>query len=189
VVAPSWEGRDLVECPSCRAALTILVFPALSRDRPVSESGERALDGDAACFFHAEKKASVVCDRCGRYICALCDLPVGSRHVCPSCLDSGLEQQERMPELISRRLCWGQLSFLLGVLPPFILWVMFPLLMVSGGGAVYCGLYGWNKPGSLVKGPQRVLASFGILFGLLQIIGVIAIGLLAWKGITSGNKH
>jgi hypothetical protein len=45
--------------------------------------------GEAICFFHPTKKAVVPCDRCGRFLCALCDLPMGSAHFCPPCLEAG----------------------------------------------------------------------------------------------------
>jgi len=178
---PTWAGGGLVDCPFCHASMTITGFPALSRSEPGSGAGERAIDGDAACFFHPEKKASIVCDQCGRFICALCDLPIGSRHVCPTCLESGLARQERLPELVTKRLCWGQLSLFISLVVPFL---FFPLAPLSGSAAIFCGVYGWNKPGSLVKGRRRVSAFFGILFGLLQLLAVVGFCMLAWKKST-----
>jgi B-box zinc finger len=180
---PTWEGGVLVQCPVCGTRMTISGFPALGQSTPASGTGERAVDGDAACFFHPEKKASMVCDQCGRYICALCDLPIGKRHLCPTCLESGLEKQERMPELLTKRLSWGKLSLFISLAVPVF---CFPLAPISGAAAVFCGVYGWNKPGSLVKGRRRGLAFFGILIGLLQVISGIVVCTILWKKINHG---
>ena len=46
-------------------------------------SGERILvEGEAACFYHAEKRATVACSACGRFLCALCDLDFSDHHFC-----------------------------------------------------------------------------------------------------------
>jgi len=170
-----------IDCPSCRSQLSATFFPALTNppDAVTTASGERAVDGEAVCFFHPEKRATVSCQRCGRFLCTLCDVPFGGKHLCPSCLDSA-----KLPELLSRRLVWGQLAMLIGLLPfpgiifCFPLWVLIVMAsFVTGPAAIFIAIWGWKKPPSLVHGHRHGLAIIGIIGGVLQI-GCIA-G-LAW---------
>jgi hypothetical protein len=48
-----------------------------------------ALSDQATCFFHPDKAFQACCQRCGRFVCALCDLQLGSEHVCPACFERG----------------------------------------------------------------------------------------------------
>jgi hypothetical protein len=104
-------------------------------------------------------------------------VPFGGKHLCPSCLDSA-----KLPELLSKRLIWGQLAMILGWLPLagaifcFPLWFIFLMGgFVTGPSAIFVALWGWNKPPSLVHGHRRGSAVLGIIGGLLQIAGIIAL--------------
>lgn len=121
------------------------------------------------CYFHPTNRAALPCDSCGRFLCTVCDMPVGSRHLCPVCLSSGLGK-EKFIEIIPRRFLWGRAAFALGFIPlcGFFLF-MWPFLFISGGLAVVLGFMGWRRPGSLVRGRKRWMAVLGILFGLLQV--------------------
>ncbi|HEX3870223.1 MAG TPA: hypothetical protein VHV77_07305 [Pirellulales bacterium] len=132
------------------------------------------MEGDAVCFFHPEKKAALTCDRCGRFLCELCDLPLGTRHLCPTCIGGGMGT-EKLPELITRRVRWSRVSLLLGILPLLGAFTVFlaPVMMATGPAAIFTGFYSWNKPGSLIRGPRRWEAVIGIALGLIQI-GVLA---------------
>ena len=163
----------VVDCPACRSNLSFTVFPALSHppESVSTASGEHALEGEAVCFFHAEKRASVACQRCGRFLCSLCDVPFGGRHLCPSCLDAS-----KMPELIKRRWIPAQTALLLGMGPVcfcFICAFMWPLLPFTGLSAIVVACLSWKKPYSLVHGSRRWMAILGLLGGIGQVTGVV----------------
>jgi hypothetical protein len=178
----SWAGGAPVRCPGCRSELFARAFPLLAQPPPANPggAGERAIAGEAACFFHPEKRAERSCDRCGRFVCALCDLPMGGRHLCPACLSSGLEK-EKLPELVARRLVWSHLAFSLSWVPLVIGWATWPVLFFTGPVAIGVAIYGWNKPGSLVHGRRRWLALLAIVLGLAQLGGVVAFILFLWN--------
>ena len=91
VPAAAVAAGQPVSCPRCSSGFTASLFPALFREPGKGQVGERIADeAQAACFFHASRKAAVACDACGRFLCELCDLPAGNRHVCPLCLGAGL---------------------------------------------------------------------------------------------------
>jgi ribosomal protein S27E len=177
LTADSWgAGTETVACPGCGSELGAQIFPAIAQPAPANATGERATEGEAVCFFHPEKKAALSCERCGRFLCELCDLPLGVRHLCPACIGGGIGT-EKLPELITRRVCWTRVSLLLGLLPPVVaLSVVFsPVLVVTGPGAIIAGVYSWNKPGSLVRGRRRWEAALGMVLGLFQV------GLVGWS--------
>lgn len=73
------------KCPHCQLRLQIRAWPAV---RQASRSAE-ALPEQATCFFHPDKAYQACCQRCGRFVCGLCDLQLGAEHVCPTCFERG----------------------------------------------------------------------------------------------------
>lgn len=170
-----------VSCPACRSGITVRLFPAFTNppEGVSTASGERAVEGEAACFFHPEKRAAIACERCGRFLCTLCDVPFGGKHLCPLCLDTA-----KLPDLITRRVVWGHAAGLLGLLPLLLLPLCFPfwfLAFVTGPAAIIIALWKWNAPGSLVLGKRRGMAIAGIIGGVLQLAGIAGfIWFLIW---------
>ena len=78
-----------VGCPVCGAQLLVEVFPAFLRPVTRGRASEALVSQeDAGCFYHPHKKAVVPCEDCGRFLCALCDLEIDARHVCPACVET-----------------------------------------------------------------------------------------------------
>ena len=72
-------------CPYCKKRLQVQHWPAIHRDTSVAV----AMPDQATCFFHPVKAYQACCQRCGRFVCALCDLQLGADHVCPTCFERG----------------------------------------------------------------------------------------------------
>lgn len=168
-------------CPNCRSLLTARFFPAIGRTlKPTVETGEKVLEGEAACFFHAEKRATVPCDRCGRFICPLCDVLLGTRHICPACLAAGIGT-ERVSELIARRWRWDNIALVIGLVPLILSIGLWPFFIASGPVAVWAAIFGWRRPGSLVRGRRRWVLMLGGLLGLVQIAIFVGMGIFLWQ--------
>lgn len=75
-----WEN-----CPFCQKWLQIRVWPIVRQNT----SAVSALSDQATCFFHPDKAFQACCQRCGRFVCGLCDLQLGAEHVCPTCFERG----------------------------------------------------------------------------------------------------
>ena len=75
-----WES-----CPYCQKRLQIRVWPIVRQN----SNAVAALSDQATCFFHPDKAFQACCQRCGRFVCALCDLQLGAEHVCPTCFERG----------------------------------------------------------------------------------------------------
>lgn len=169
-------------CPKCRSQLSVSVFPAIHRSIGPGRAAEAAgLDNESTCFFHSGKKAAVVCDQCGRFLCALCDVPVAGRHLCPKCLESGREKKT-ITELETSRTSYPSLALTLAILP-ILIW---PLTLVTAPAAVFYAIYGWNKPPSLTGRKRRVALVMAALLGLAQCVGWIFLGSSIYSDLTHG---
>jgi hypothetical protein len=72
-------------CPSCTNQLQVYLWPVVRQNT----NAATALSDQATCFFHPDKAFQACCQRCGRFVCALCDLQLGAEHVCPTCFERG----------------------------------------------------------------------------------------------------
>lgn len=170
-------GADLrntvapMPCPGCGRLLHVITFPALERGLSASSgSGATALDGEAGCFFHPHKKAEVVCDACGRFLCGLCDLAVDGRHICPTCLSSG-QRQGRIRSLENHRVTYDGLCLMLAFYPMLLIW----LTVATAPAALFMVFRYWNHPTSLLgRGKIRFVLA-GIL-AACQIVGMAVFG-------------
>jgi hypothetical protein len=119
-------------CPYCDKRLRIQVWP-VARQKTNAES---AMPEHATCFFHPEKAYEACCQRCGRFLCALCDLQLGAEHVCPTCFergrtDSGLQggtaewrHRDVLYDSIALTIGWGWIliwPFIVAALPANII--------------------------------------------------------------------
>jgi len=152
-------------CPQCGRASRVLVFPALVQPPPpVPRLTAVTGNGDAGCFYHPAKQATMVCDGCGRFLCALCDVELGSEHLCPPCLEAG-RRKRTLTRLETRRVLYDNVAMALAVLP-ILTCFLFP---ITSPAAIGMAIWGWRKPGSLLP---RTKARFVIAI----IIGVLGIG-------------
>jgi hypothetical protein len=106
-------------CPYCQKWLQIRVWPIVRQNN----NAATALSDQATCFFHPDKAFQACCHRCGRFVCALCDLQLGAEHVCPTCFergraDSGLEPSKAewryrdvLYDSIALTVGWGWILF------------------------------------------------------------------------------
>lgn len=169
-------------CPKCNAALRISVFPAIHRDIGPGAVAEKAiLDSEATCFFHADKKAAIVCDVCGRFLCTLCDVPIGGRHLCPKCIEAGREKKT-LTSLETYRTTYPNIALSLAFFP-ILVW---PVTLITAPITVFLVLYGWRKPPSLTGGKRRFGMILALLFALLQCAGWIALGSSIYLATTRG---
>jgi hypothetical protein len=84
-VTPTEAPSGRQSCPYCEERLRIRAWP-VARQKTNAAS---AMPEHATCFFHPEKAFEACCQRCGRFVCALCDLQLGAEHVCPTCFERG----------------------------------------------------------------------------------------------------
>lgn len=153
-------------CPNCRVRVRAEVFPALSANPhgEVRLGEEIVVDGQSSCFYHPNKKAEIHCDGCGRFLCALCDVSIGSEHYCTQCVEAGVKRGKvdklKRGEMQHDRLA---LSLAIAGLVPIPFIMLFPPLM-----SIYFALRYWNKSESVVRRSRW----FKIAAVLISLIGI-----------------
>ncbi|MCJ8330474.1 MAG: hypothetical protein HRT89_14690 [Lentisphaeria bacterium] len=120
-------SAEIDYCPKCNVGLDIYIFSAAFRDNKVESAAAIPEDGGASCFYHEEKKAELLCDRCGKFICLLCDINLGDQHVCPNCLQYNVKEDGE--DFVKQRTLYHKLS------------LFFAVLSMCGGITVIPALY------------------------------------------------
>lgn len=163
------NGPALEPCPACGKLLLTRLFPALQRPVGAIRFGEKlGAEGEAACFFHPQKRAAAPCDGCGRFLCALCDIELHGRHFCATCLEAGRDQVA-VARFENRRFTFDTVALLLAVLPWLSLCFYF-LSVITAPVAIFFGIWALRRPGSLVRrGYARSLVGIGV--GVLTLAG------------------
>lgn len=155
----------LQACPGCARPLEIQPFPGLTRIPAAGRPAESITgEGEAACFFHVTKKAVVPCDDCGRFLCALCDIELDGRHLCPSCLQAGQARGE-LPGLERSRTRWDLVVWFVNL--GLLTCIGAPIIAILN--IVITSLC-WNKPGSRTANHRT-----SMLLGTLVSVGITVI--------------
>jgi hypothetical protein len=164
-----FNQADLVPCPRCENPLIADVYPAYFRPLPTGDKGEKVLfEGESSCFYHPQKKATVPCDACGRFLCALCDCELKGRHLCPSCLETG-HKKKSLQGFEDQRTLHNRQALMLAFVPFYI----------TGIAALYLGWRYRREPGSLVR-PMRWAFPVTMIVASLQVLGFTALILFAF---------
>ncbi len=139
------------------------VFPAASRPYEGGRSARAVLSDDqASCFYHPNKQASVPCDRCGRFLCDLCDVRVGQHHYCTQCLD---QPKDGVVDLQASRVLYDKIPLAVAIIP--LLLGLFPSLVAAPTAVVLCFVF-WRRPPSILggSGVRKIVA---LVLGVVQI--------------------
>jgi hypothetical protein len=142
------------------------VFPALYRAVPVGSPGETLLiDEESSCFYHPQKKAVVPCDACGRFLCALCNLELEEKNLCPSCLETG-QRKNKIKNLQTHRTLYDSIALSISILSMLIWFLTF----ITAPIIIFMVFRYWKAPGSIAPRTKiRFIAAF-IIAGL-QLAG------------------
>jgi hypothetical protein len=168
---PVIYNRGQVEsCPGCRSPVQVEVFPALFFPPALSQTGAQILvPGESSCFFHPQKKAVESCESCGRFLCALCDLNLQGRHLCPSCVESG-QTKGKLNRLEAHRTLYDNLALITATIPVLMVWPT----VITAPLAIFLVVRYWNSPSSIIPRSKArlILAAF---FASVQILAWIAL--------------
>src|SRR5258706_3730163 len=131
-------NRGFVDpCPACSVPIQVDVFPAFFRAIETGSAGERILiDGEASCFYHPQKRATLPCASCGRFLCALCDVDLNGQHICPVCLDAG-QKKGKLTEIENKRTLYDSAALSLSLLP-LLMWIV---TIITAPAAVILAIY------------------------------------------------
>lgn len=149
--------------------MDVYCFPALYHSTEKLDLSQLALgEGDACCYEHATKKASSLCSNCGRFLCALCEVPLGGEVLCPDCVN-GEKVKSRQGALETQRTLYDSIALALATWPLLLFYFVVFTAPLSLGLAIY----GWHRPTSIVRRSRwRLYATVGI--STLEIAGIVA---------------
>lgn len=153
-------------CFVCNSEVFGFAFPVLIKGITPGKAGERLVsDEEASCFYHGQKKAAVACDHCGRFLCALCDVDFGGKHLCPMCIEMG-HGKNKMKNLENRRVLYDDVALSIAILPMIIFYFTFITAPIS----LFVAIRHWNSPSSIIP-RTRFRAVLAMVISTLQIIG------------------
>ena len=131
-VAPVESQTGWQSCPYCKKRLQIRLWGAVR----ANANAAAALSDQATCFFHPDKAFQACCQRCGRFVCALCDLQLGAEHVCPACFErgrAGMGGEAGNSEWRHRDVLYDSIAVTIGWG-----WILFwPTIVVAIPGAIF----------------------------------------------------
>jgi hypothetical protein len=173
-----------VTCPSCASRLEAFLFPALFRPAESGMTAAALVDtSEASCFYHPQKQAARVCDGCGRLICSLCSIDMGSEHLCPACVSAG-RKKEKFTGLESGRTRYDNVALGLGIASL----VMSIFALILSPATVYIVIRHWKSPGGL-EGRGHVRMIIGLVIAIFAFVfWGSTFGLGIW-GATHENTH
>jgi hypothetical protein len=153
---------SLVACSVCNCLMRADVYPALMRPLPAGRTGTAVqMDKEAGCFYHSRKKAVVPCSSCGRFLCALCDVPLNGRHLCPACLEKAKANPD-VKNLENHRTCYDSIALTLAALSLIFYWFS----IITAPLVIFLVIRHWNSPSSIIPRTKiRFILAF-ILAGM-----------------------
>jgi hypothetical protein len=168
-IPPGDWNREHAFCSSCRAPLQALVFPAFFSQPGTASTGALVLEaGEASCFYHPLKRAVVPCDRCGRFLCSLCQVEFLGQNWCPRCIQAGSEKGQ-LAQLDPSRTLYDNLALMLAILPVLLVFTT----IITAPITLYVVARYWRAPSSILPRTK-------IRFYIAALLATIQIGAWIW---------
>mgnify|MGYP006302309471 FL=1 len=192
--------HDGGRCPACGAELRVALFPAAAHPAGVGTEGTPLADpAESPCFFHDDRRAVAACVRCGRFVCALCELPMPPGPYCPECLNSAAEAGET-DWLKSEWQLDGTLALAVAAMPLMLVWLAAWLVLPWSVYVAFAAMISFLVFPALVTAPIAMFLGFrargvdsgpfaasrwparaAILLGLVQI-GLLVLVVIGMAG-------
>jgi hypothetical protein len=152
-------------CTLCGASNQVWLFPSALTSAPLVHP-EMALEGEATCYEHADKRATGACQRCGRFVCQLCSVEFGAEMLCPSCVTGGNVGSARLNPSLT-------MFDSIALIAPLAALIIYPFTIIAAPASLVLSLLKWRQPISPVRRNRW-------RFVLAIIISLIMMGLWIW---------
>ncbi len=141
------ETPDFQGCKVCGTELSVRAFPACFQAPETIQPADLFRgEEETSCFHHADKKAVDACSRCGKFLCALCSVEIGTELLCPECLIAG-ETKGADQSLERERTLYDSIAFAVAV----ITGITISLSILGAPAALYLVFRYWKRPSSIVR--------------------------------------
>jgi DNA-directed RNA polymerase subunit RPC12/RpoP len=158
----------LAACAHCSHRALVRVFPAYHQAEVTGEVAPHRLDEQAGCFFHPDKLAERACDGCGRFLCSVCDIVIGSDHLCSKCIHDKVHARSAA-KLENERVRHDRITLTIALVGPLLLLPLAPLVAPF---VIYRAVRYWRVPASLVA-QSRWRSAVALIVASLQLIGCV----------------
>jgi hypothetical protein len=183
-----FHGNSATQCGFCRKTIRAFLLPKLYQSAfptPPSLPTQAPAEGEAACFYNPNRKATKVCGHCGVFVSDAWSAQWGSETVCLKCLEQ-LRGKNLDQRFEAGRTLWDNVALGMIVVPFVAAFVLlctligYPfaaialmLTLFTAPAAIFLSLRYWNAPRSLVpRGRSRLVLA--LLSGVLLVLGWIA---------------
>lgn len=172
----------LIACDACHNTFEGTAFQPPLRPAPVAQTVAGAgPEGANACSTHAGNAAVTSCDRCGLFICSLCEMSVGAGSFCPACFDR-IRAEGMLPEVATSYRDYASMARL-SIFGGILMWFLSPIFAAL---AIYWSFKGWKQRREEGRSRWGVLI-FGLI-AVAQFVGsLLLFGFLFW-GIFNAAK-
>lgn len=167
-VPDAWLTDGTVICPECGGDFEATRFTPADRKVEATRIIDEAPEGANLCANHARNAAVTSCQRCGLFICSLCDMNVGSGSYCPSCF-SKLHIEGTLGDAARRYRDYTLLARSAVILGVLIWFLSIPF----GAVAMYWALKGRRQRREM--GRKTFAPVVILILGALQVIGGLAL--------------
>ena len=157
-------------------------FPAIHQDARGNAPEAIAGGEEAACYYHPRNRAVADCAECGRFLCALCELPMEGRRLCPNCVNTGLSRQA-LPSAETERRHYDSLALALATWPV----LLFYFTIFTAPAALYYVVRYWSRPPGILPRTRLRFVIAGVL-AVLQIAGWIALVAAVASGLATRGR-
>lgn len=165
----------LVECSYCRRQFEATVFEPRDRHHQAVQVVTATPDGAAAaCANHAGNAAVTNCQRCGLFICALCDMNVGEGSYCPSCFDR-VRSEGSLATRYKNYATMATSAVVLGIFLNFL-----------GPFAIYYALKGMKQRREEGLSPAGMIVA--LVLGILETLATLTFIVLIVVALVSGSS-
>lgn len=165
-----WIHSGAITCPYCSRGFEATAFnPPQRKQLVTTEVMTVGPEGANACANHTRNAATASCQRCGLFICGLCDMNVGTGSYCPSCFDR--VRTEGTLQAAARR----YRDFATMARSFAIAGIIFSFMFIGlpfGAMAAYYGVKARKQRRS--EGRSTVGVTFTIIAGVLEVLAGIA---------------
>jgi hypothetical protein len=153
------------DCTLCGSANEAWLFRAAVTSAPLMHP-EAALEGEATCYDHTDKRAIAACHLCGRFLCQFCSVESGTEVLCPSCVATGNAASARLNPSLTM---FDSIALIL----PLASLIIYPFTIVGAPASLVLSGLKWKQPISPVRRNRwRFVAAIGI--------SLIEMGLWIW---------
>lgn len=168
-------------CRRCQHQITAAAFTPPTDPGPVVlEAGHQT-----PCARHARNLAVGSCDRCGAFMCTLCQIDIDGRALCSACFER-LEKAGELPSTRPSVRNWNGIAFHLSLLGLICCGWFIGILW--GPAVILLAARGRRQNQRLGDDISVVAGNIAVVLGILETLAGIAV-VLALLGVFNGSTH